>query len=297
MIPALREAFNRNFTPEKYQQFLERSRRERAARPLAFASPRLPALFPKRCSTRWRSMAATWFCSWSTIPSTARFRTSPSLRNTTCRTSRRCRCSCRSTSAWCATDGRARAQAGRVAGLPFSLRLPAGAGTAVHRVVTDCREDLGIYLGGYDHDSYRQLMRELIVGGHDPENVILMEIDPENQKTLPRLSDHAARTRHRDRRHSQAEETRQEALLRERRPRDRSAPHLQPLHRRRAGAQRTSRCPSILREQLDVEWAGHPNWYFRISKFSIPYLKHQCVPKTWFLDQNQSCPATTRTTC
>src|SRR5208283_5329068 len=47
------------------------------------------------------------------------------------------------------------------------------------------RPDLGIYMSGFDHRSYSALMRELIVGGHDPENVILMEIDPEHQKTLP----------------------------------------------------------------------------------------------------------------
>jgi len=40
-----------------------------------------------------------------------------------------------------------------------------------------------------------------------------------------------------------------------------------------------------------VEWAGHPNWYFRISKFSIPYLNHPSVPKTWFLDQLNDIPA------
>jgi hypothetical protein len=44
------------------------------------------------------------------------------------------------------------------------------------------------------------------------------------------------------------------------------------------------------RDNLDVEWAGHPNWYFRISKFSIPYLKHSTVPKTWFLDQLEEVP-------
>jgi hypothetical protein len=44
------------------------------------------------------------------------------------------------------------------------------------------------------------------------------------------------------------------------------------------------------RDDLDVEWAGHPNWYFRISKFSIPYLKHPCVPKTWFLNQLSEVP-------
>ncbi len=44
------------------------------------------------------------------------------------------------------------------------------------------------------------------------------------------------------------------------------------------------------RDDLDVEWAGHPNWYFRISKFSIPYLKHESVPKTWFLDRMDEIP-------
>jgi hypothetical protein len=44
------------------------------------------------------------------------------------------------------------------------------------------------------------------------------------------------------------------------------------------------------RDDLDVEWAGHPNWYFRISKFSIPYLRHESVPKTWFLDRLDQLP-------
>ena len=44
------------------------------------------------------------------------------------------------------------------------------------------------------------------------------------------------------------------------------------------------------RDDLDVEWAGHPNWYFRISKFSIPYLRHRSVPKTWFLHELAEVP-------
>ena len=39
-----------------------------------------------------------------------------------------------------------------------------------------------------------------------------------------------------------------------------------------------------------MEWAGHPNWYFRISKFSIPWLRHGSVPRTWFLDEVRSLP-------
>jgi hypothetical protein len=42
--------------------------------------------------------------------------------------------------------------------------------------------------------------------------------------------------------------------------------------------------PFDYRDPLQVQWAGHPNWYFRISKFSIPYLKHESVPAAVFLD-------------
>ena len=48
--------------------------------------------------------------------------------------------------------------------------------------------------------------------------------------------------------------------------------------------------PFDFRDDLDVEWAGHPNWFFRISKFSLPWLNHRTVPKTWFLDQVSELP-------
>ena len=43
-------------------------------------------------------------------------------------------------------------------------------------------------------------------------------------------------------------------------------------------------------DDLEVEWAGHPNWYFRMSKFSLPFLRHECVPKTSFLDRVEPVP-------
>jgi len=48
--------------------------------------------------------------------------------------------------------------------------------------------------------------------------------------------------------------------------------------------------PFRFSDEVDVEWAGHPNWFFRISKFSIPFLKHTCVPKTWFLHEVERLP-------
>lgn len=39
------------------------------------------------------------------------------------------------------------------------------------------------------------------------------------------------------------------------------------------------------REEAEVEWVTHPNWFFKISKFLLPLLKHQFVPKSYFLHE------------
>jgi hypothetical protein len=43
-------------------------------------------------------------------------------------------------------------------------------------------------------------------------------------------------------------------------------------------------------KQLDVQWAGHPNWYFRMSKYIMPFLRHSSVPSTTFLSELSSIP-------
>jgi len=43
--------------------------------------------------------------------------------------------------------------------------------------------------------------------------------------------------------------------------------------------------PFDYRDALDVEWTGGPDWFFRISKFSLPWLRHPWVPKTMFLSE------------
>ena len=150
-------------------------------------------------------------------------------------------------------------------------------------------KDLGIYLGGFDHDSYRKLMRDLIVAGHDPENVILLEIDPQHQKTLPdflvtqkelgiAIVDVLSLKKHGNKLYY---------------TNDGREIEVQRIYNRCIVDELESKgieLPFDIREPLDVEWAGHPNWYFRISKFSIPYLNHPCVPDTWFLDEHPSIP-------
>ena len=145
-------------------------------------------------------------------------------------------------------------------------------------------------LRGLETSSYRELLRQAIVAAHDPENVILMEIDPLHQKTLPDFlltekllgvrtvdivdikkdGSHLYYERHGKR--IPIERIYNRAIVDE-------------LERKNV------KLNFDWRDDLDVEWAGHPNWYFRISKFSIPYLRHDSVPKTWFLDRLEEIPA------
>jgi hypothetical protein len=150
-------------------------------------------------------------------------------------------------------------------------------------------ENLQFFLSGLDETSYRELLRQAIVGGHDPENVILMEIRPQEQKTLPDflLTEKMLGVRTVD----------IEAIKKDGRQLyyERNIGRV-PIKRiyNRAIVDELQRKQVKLgfdwRDDLDVEWAGHPNWYFRISKFSIPYLRHESVPKTWFLDRLERIP-------
>jgi hypothetical protein len=149
--------------------------------------------------------------------------------------------------------------------------------------------NLRYLLSGLDMNSYTALLRRAIVGDHDPENVILMEIDPLHQKTLP---DFVVTEKMLGIKPVCITSIKKEGrkLFYE------DAGKRIPIHRiyNRAIVDELERKGVNLafdfRDDLDVEWAGHPNWYFRISKYSIPYLKHPSVPNTWFLDQLPAIP-------
>ena len=148
---------------------------------------------------------------------------------------------------------------------------------------------LKYFLSGLETSSYRELLRRAIVGSRDPENVILMEIDPLHQKTLPDflLTEKLLGVRAVDISTIKKEGSR---LYYER---DGRRVPIQRIYNRAIVDELERKNVKLAfdwRDELNVEWAGHPNWYFRISKFSIPYLKHESVPKTWFLDQMEKIP-------
>jgi hypothetical protein len=149
---------------------------------------------------------------------------------------------------------------------------------------------LKYFLSGLDASSFKKLMTDAIVAGHDPANVALMEVHPEEQKTRPDflLTEKLlgirtvciTKIRKQGRRLFYEENGRQVRI-----ERIYNRTIVDELERKGVVL------PFDFRDDLDVEWAGHPNWYFRISKYSIPYLKHPSVPRTWFLDQLTEVPA------
>ena len=157
---------------------------------------------------------------------------------------------------------------------------------AYQPLVAECyREAYGIDAGltelpgRMSREEYRAILRQAITGGHDPEEVVLAEIDPGKQKTrhdfLLTEQEYGVRTvdirelRQRGRRLYRGE-------VPVRRIYNRAI--VDELQRKQA------QLPFDFRDDLDVEWAGHPNWFFRLSKFSLPYLRHPAVPRTRFLD-------------
>ena len=289
MIPTLRQAFNASFTQEKYDR-LRREMTTRCGMEIPFALCETPCFFPSALVDRMGEDGKALIRqlvdspeyhkrSEASIP--ARFR----VPNETAHPM------------FIQVDfGLVRDAAGDLQ--PKLVELQAFPSLYAYQPVLsqaymdvfELDPNLRYFLSGLDSASYKQLLSEAIVAGHDPANVILMEVHPDEQKTRPDflLTEKLLGIR-------TVCITR--ILKQGRRLFYNEGGQQVPIERiyNRAIVDELERkgiaLPFDFRDDLDVEWAGHPNWYFRISKYSIPYLKHPSVPRTWFLDQLTEVPA------
>ena len=288
MVPHLRRAFNQNFTTEKYRSFLSALDR-RCGTPIKFRVAETPCFFPKGLldqmaddgrelvdqllqSREYRSQSEKTIPPEYNVPNESE---RPMFIQVDFGLIRN-------------AQGGIEPKLVELQAFP-SLYAYQPALTAQYCESFGLDSQLGTFLSGLDFEGYQRVLCRAILGGHSPENVILMEIDPMQQKTLPdflvtkelcgietvNVLDLKKQGRNlyyeKDGRPIQVERIYNRMIVDE-------------VIRKRI------ELPFDLREDLDVEWAGHPNWYFRISKFSIPFLKHACVPRTWFLDQIDGLP-------
>ncbi|MFN0084849.1 MAG: hypothetical protein ACKVX9_05635 [Blastocatellia bacterium] len=148
---------------------------------------------------------------------------------------------------------------------------------------------LDYLLHGWSDERYLAELGEILLGGHDPEQVVLMEIDPIHQKTLPDFKATeklfgipfvcVSQIIKRGRKLFYRREGREIEIRR--------------LYNRviiDEFVRRNVESAFDFRDELDVEWTGHPNWYYRMSKFSLPFLRHRTVPRAWFLDRLDRLP-------
>jgi len=149
------------------------------------------------------------------------------------------------------------------------------------------------YLNGFTKKNYLQLLREIVIGNHNPENVILLEIFPERQKTRVDFSfteDYTGIKQvciteliKKERKLfyvSNGKETEVKRIY--------NRVIFDDLQQQSPGVQEKGK---ILLEDLDVEWVPHPNWFFRISKYTLPFIKNRYVPETMFLNEIKEIPA------
>jgi hypothetical protein len=139
--------------------------------------------------------------------------------------------------------------------------------------------------GGIKDEAYLHLLRRTITADSAPENVVLLDIEPEKQKT--RIDFAATETllgicpvcvtkiKKRGRQ-----------LFYDRRG---GEVRIERIYNRVIFDELTQRpdlnLPFRFQEDLDVTWVGHPNWYFRISKHSLPFLKTEHTSPTFFADE------------
>lgn len=141
---------------------------------------------------------------------------------------------------------------------------------------------LSIYFGGLDAKRFIERLSSAIVGDASPEETVLLDLHPETQKTYPDFAatklllgvDAVCPT----------------SLEKEGRK----------LFRRRKTAKGTERIqvkrlynrivfdelekegtalPFRYTDDLDVTWCSHPNWYWVLSKYTLPFIAHRAVPK------------------
>jgi hypothetical protein len=129
-----------------------------------------------------------------------------------------------------------------------------------------------------------------LLNGHDPEKVILLEIDPMKQNTA---IDFIITEKITGISSVHIGDIQREGRKLFYRKDGRKIP-IQRIYNRVIFDELLKRTDLKLdfnlTEDVDVEWAGHPNWFFRISKYTMPMIKSRHIPECRFLNEYNSFP-------
>jgi hypothetical protein len=162
----------------------------------------------------------------------------------------------------------------------------------VYKSVFDIDDSWTGYYGGLDKAGYLDLLKRTILSPHQPQEVVLMDVNATEQKTaidffitrqylgIPIVA---------------LDDLKQKGnqLFYEVNGKDQLIKRI--YNRLIFDEIDTGDDPFAgrvdLRQPLDVEWVAHPNWFYRVSKFTMPYLQGEAIPKTHFLHELETLPA------
>lgn len=280
MIPSLRRAYNAAYTEEKYAGYRRRLE-ERGGIEIPFRLAESPVFLPRELRDAMVDAALEIFGQLSTPQALDRSRAAVPERFDVP--------GCDPLPTFAAADfAVTRALDGKLT--PKLIELQAFPTLYAFQIAqceelsasTPGGENLDWYLSGLDAASYKRVVGDAILGGHAPENVVLLDLDPPSQKTAV---DFAL--------------TKQYWGVQAIDPREIETRGRELWHRRGGKPTRIlriynrlifdeveakgARLAIDLTQPWDVSWAGHPNWYFRWSKHSLPGLSHPAVPEARLL--------------
>ncbi len=144
---------------------------------------------------------------------------------------------------------------------------------------------------GLTSEDYVAILKHIIIGQHQPEHVILLEIEPEKQTTA--IDFYATRELLGIPFVCLTKIEKEGRALYYRNAEGRKI-RIERIYNRIIFDDLVARPDLVsqfqLTDDVDVSWAGHPNWFFRISKHTLPLFDSQYVPKSYYLNQLQALP-------
>ncbi|MCB0636454.1 MAG: hypothetical protein KDC54_07535, partial [Lewinella sp.] len=288
MIPALREAFNRNFSESRYQQLVDAIAHEfdhrppfRIAETPIFLNAALRRKIEAACEDIVRVVAAPDFkvhsqsavLAGQAVPNEDDHTTFLQMDFGLCRDK----------------NGEIVPQLIETQGFP-SLYFFQDALARAFQQHYDLPSELHHLFSGLDSTTYREKLREIIVGDCDPENVILLEVEPEKQVTA--IDFYIAK------RWLGIEPVCISKVIMEGTKLfyEKNGRRI-PIHRifNRVIFDELIKRDDLPRDfyltnEADVEWVGHPNWFFRISKHTLPLINSPYSPDATMLSDLAEIP-------
>ncbi len=155
----------------------------------------------------------------------------------------------------------------------------------------DVPEQFSHLLGGIDSNEYVEMLRSIIVAEANPENVVILEVEPEKQNTLIDfifteaklgitticISDLIKKDKKLYYKNEEGKDIRIDRIY--------NRVIFDELHKR-DDLERSF----YFHEEVEVTWVGHPAWFYRISKYILPLIESKYNPPSLFVDQLEKYP-------